>query len=597
MECRLTLQTKSTKQVDIILTEVVEDNIFFNNEICGVVYSDMEYSAKIDFDKEIKSVKFYVNDMLRKSYYSNGELYFNDDNFLGDRIFLNYFGYVSITIYIETSQGNYEFYSNYLDVAVKDNISSDIIRKMIDYIAENSQRYLFEKDNNIKDFADIGKSKNKNIYTEISMLENILFEYESNFKYFKTGAKYKINSNYIVDDFEKLKEIKNETIQYITSNPQYLINVNHNTGIKYNKVNLQPKKTLINKNELCYDIYENKIILGFLKYIYNLILDKIKDIESQTNKSQKYSVKSEYISLCNKIYIKICKTLNKYKIKLYDIKKKAQKLYFMYKQILKCEEIYINNIPKPTSVFMETQHYRKIYKVIRDWFESGNYDLRNEKMILTFSEASQIYECYILLKINNYIIQNEYSLKAKNKVIYELEKRAKYVNTKFENTFVFEKGKVSISVYYQPVISFEQSFNNIGLFRNNNMSFDGEQAKYYTPDYVIKVTKDGVSEFIILDAKWSTLGTVKKYRFKELIYKYIFSISTIHNNDKISKVWAINGQETEKKKEYIYNFYNSKFKSRNDELTPSAKILTLNPNIDTVIQKENLDQLLSIIKG
>lgn len=597
MECRLTLQTKSTKQVDIILTEVVEDNMFFNNEICGVVYSDMEYSAKIDFDKEIKSVKFYVNDMLRKSYYSNGEVYFNDDNFLGDRIFLNYFGYVSITIYIETSEGNYEFYSNYLDVAVKDNISSDIIRKMIDYIAENSQRYLFQKDNNIKDFADIGKSKNKNIYTEISMLENILFEYESNLKYFKTGAKYKINSNYIVDDFEKLKEIKNETIQYIISNPQHLINVNHNTGIKYNKVNLQPKKTLINKNELCYDIYENKIILGFLKYIYNLILDKIKDIESQTNKSQKYSVKSEYISLCNKIYIKICKTLNKYKIKLYDIKKKAQKLYFMYKQILKCEEIYINNIPKPTSVFMETQHYRKIYKVIRDWFESGNYDLRNEKMILTFSEASQIYECYILLKINNYIIQNEYSLKAKNKVIYKLEKRAKYVNTKFENTFVFEKGKVSIIVYYQPVISFEQSFNNIGLFRNNNMSFDGEQAKYYTPDYVIKVTKDGVSEFIILDAKWSTLGTVKKYRFKELIYKYIFSISTIHNNDRISKVWAINGQETEKKKEYIYNFYNSKFKSRNDELTPSAKILTLNPNIDTVIQKENLDQLLSIIKG
>lgn len=599
MECRLTLvEIKSTKKLNITLTELIETNLFLNNEICGIVYSNMQYSAKIDFNKEIKNVKFYINDTLRKTYYNNGEIYFNDENFLDNRVFLNYFGYVSITVYIETDEENYEFYSNYLDVSVRDNIASDIIRRMIDYIAENSQKYLFEKNSDIKDFSGIGKSKNKNISTEISMLENIVFEYENNFKYFKTGAKYKINSNYIIDDFEKLKEIKNETIQYIISNPQYLITVNFNTGIRYNKLNLQPKKTLINKNDLCYNIYENKVVLGFLKYIYNLTVDKIQDIENQYNKPQKYFIEPGYISLCNEIYIKIYESLNKYKIKLYDIKKKIQKLYFMYRQILKCEEININNIPKPSYIFMEIQYYRKIYNVIRDWFEGGNYDLQQEKMILTFSEANQIYEYYILFKINNYIIENEYSIKSINQFNYRLKKSCKYINTKFENTFMFQKGQVNITVYYQPVISFEQPFNNIGLFRNNNVSFDGREAQHYTPDYVIKVTKYGVSEFMILDAKWSTLNTVKKYRFKEIVYKYIFSISTINSNDRISKIYVINGQEVEKKnkKEYVYNFYNSKFISRNDELIPSAKILTMNPNIDEIIQKENLNQLFSIIK-
>lgn len=596
MECRLTLQPKLGKDVDIILTEVVENNIFSTTKSCGVVYSNKEYSVKIDFDKEIGNVKFYVNDILRNSYYCNGKISFNDDNYLKNRIFLNYFGYVNITILIETYDKNYKFYSRYLDVAVRENISSDIIRKMIKYIFENSQKYLFKEDDKVKNFADVGKSENKNLNTEISMFEDIIFEYKVNFKYFKTDAKYKMKNNYIVSDFEKLKEIKNETIQYIISNPEQLITVDYNTGIKYNKLNLQPKKTLINKNELCYDIYENKIILGFLRYIYNLLIEKIEYVESQINNKQKQLIEPGYKSLSNEIHIKLNESLDKYKIKLYDITKKIQQFYFMYKQIFKCEPITINNIPKPSSIFMGIQHYRKIYKVIRQWFESGNYDFENEKMILTFSKANQIYEYYVLFKINNYIAENEYYLKKSKKFEYNLRKRSKYINTRFENTFIFEKEKENISVYYQPVISLKSSFNDIGLFRNNNISFDDGEAEYYTPDYIIKVTKDGISEFIILDAKWSTLETVKKYRFREIVYKYIFSISTINNNDRINKVWVINGQEIKNKKEYIYNFYNSKFKNRNDEITPSAKILTLNPNIDVVIQKENLDELFSTIK-
>ncbi|MCY6356001.1 DUF2357 domain-containing protein [Clostridium sp. ZS2-4] len=596
MECRLILQTKLVNDLNIILTETTEDNMFSNSEICGVVYSDMEYEASIIFDKEIQDINIYINDVLRECFYDNGKIYFKSEKFSDKRIFMNYFGYVNFTISIKTTEGNYEFYSNYLDVAVRDNISSDLIRKMVAYIAQNSHKYLFKKDSNVKDFADVEKSKRKNINTEISILENILFEYESNFKYFKIAAKYNINSNYIIDDFEKLKEIKNETIQYIISNPQQFITVNYNTGIKYNKLNLQPKKTLINKNKICYNIYENQVVLGFLKYIYNSILDKIKEVESKINNSQRYPIKSKYISSSNEIYKEVNKTLDKYRRKLYEIKKKIQQFYFMYKQILKCEEININNIPKPSPIFMETQHYRKIYKVIRDWFESGNYNLRNEKMILTFSEASQIYEYYVLFKVNNYIAENGYYLKGSNKFVYKLKKSAKYTNTRFENTFVFEKEKITLTVYYQPVIYFEQVVNDIGLFRNNDISLEGGKAQYYTPDYVIKITEKESAKFIILDAKWSTIESVINYSFKDIVYKYNFSISTINSDDKIDKIWAVNGKNLRNQEEYIYNFYNSKFKVRNNELTPSAKIITLNPNIDTVIQKENLNQLLSIIK-
>lgn len=46
MECRLKLRTKVTNnkltnEVDMILTQVVENNILLGNKSCGVVYSNM----------------------------------------------------------------------------------------------------------------------------------------------------------------------------------------------------------------------------------------------------------------------------------------------------------------------------------------------------------------------------------------------------------------------------------------------------------------------------------------------------------------------------------------------------------------------------
>lgn len=594
MECMLGLRTKLVSDLKITLKETVENNIWANSEICGVVYSDMEYEASLFFDKEIRDIKIYINDTLRECFYDNGRVIFKATDFLDKRIFLNYFGYVSFTISIKTDEANYEFYSSYLDVAIRDNISSELIREMVAYISQNSQKYLFKEESNIKDFADVKRSKTRNINTEISMLENILFEYENNYKYFKTSAKSKIDNCYIVDDFDKLKEVRNETIQYIISNPQNLITVNHNTGILYNKLNLQPKKTLINKNKLSHNIYENQIVLSFLKYIYNSILTKIKEVEKKNNNSQKYSIRPEYTSSSNEIYKEISIILNKYTAKLYSIKEKVQQFYFMYKQVLRCDEVNLNRVPKPTAIFLETQHYRRIYKVIKDWFESGNYELESEKMILTFSEASQIYEYYVLFKINNFIIKRGYQLTNSKKFFYQLRRSAKYENTKYENTFLFENSTTRITVYYQPVIYLDQAVNDIGLFRNNDISFDVGKAQYYTPDYVIKMEGLDSSEFIILDAKWATIESVINYSLRNIIYKYAFSISTLNKSDMIRSIWVINGKELQNQEDYVYNLYNSKFKDRNNELTPSVKVVTLNPKIDRLVQGKMLNQVISL---
>ncbi|MGO5064067.1 DUF2357 domain-containing protein [Clostridium sp. LCP25S3_F8] len=339
MECRLILYTNLVDKLNLVLHETMQDNISLNQKKYDVVYSDMDYDISLEFDESVESIEVYINNEFKQTYYDNGNIYFKDTEILDKKIFLNHFGYANFTIYIKTLEKTYEFYSDYLEVAVRDNITSELVRKMIKYITENSYKYLFQEESNVRDFVDVRKSNNKNLDTEISMLENILFEYETNFKFFKNATKYTTISSYIIDDFEKLKEIKNETIQYIVSNPQQLTIVNHNTGIKYNKFNLQPKKTLIDKNEISYNIYENQVVLGFLKYIYKLILEKIKEIEKYINNSQNQYIIRPYVSSAYKMYEITNKALCIHKKRLHEIKSKIQGIYFMYKNVLKCFKV------------------------------------------------------------------------------------------------------------------------------------------------------------------------------------------------------------------------------------------------------------------
>lgn len=596
MSCILSLHTNRLEIINLTLKESIQSVLLISDIDKNTVYSDFDYSLSLSFEKEVKTIKLYINDMILDVSYIDGNIFFNDTNSKSKKVFMNYFGYVSfyIQIFCEDDQV-YEYYSDYLDIAIRNDITSEIVREMILYISTNSYEYMFDEETNVKDFSDVKKSKNKNLLTEIAVLESILYEYEENFKFFKKSSKYKVTSNNIIDDFEKLKQIKSETIQYIVSNPHYLTTVDYNSGIKFNKKNLQPKKTLINKNDISFNIYENQVVLGFLKTVHNTISEKINGIDKKiiTNNSQ-YII-SPYISSSSVMHEAVVEKLNQHKKKLYTIKVKIQKIYLMYKSIFGCEEIVINRIPKPSYIFLEIQHYRKIYKVIKDWFESGNYNLCNEKMLLTFSTASQIYEYYVLLKINNYIKENGYDLKLSRKYKYSLSKNSRYKNTMFKNTFIFKKQKNEVSIYYQPVIYIDHQVNEIGLFRNNNISLSNEKSYYYTPDFIIKIKKEQKSHYIILDAKWSSLESVINYSFKDIVYKYFFSISTINKEDTIDNIWAINGKSNDNQNEYIYNFYNSSMVERCKEILPSAKIMTLNPKIGDDIQKDNFDQLFSKI--
>ncbi len=119
------------------------------------------------------------------------------------------------------------------------------------------------------------------------------------------------------------------------------------------------------------------------------------------------------------------------------------------------------------------------------------------------------------------------------------------------NTFVFKKGEQLLTLYYQPVIyNDERKENNISLYRNNSAPVGDYEngSSYYVPDFIIKIENEERAHYIICDAKFSTFGTIKKHYLKDLVFKYIFSLTPTDTNDKILGVSVLHGKYDENEK-------------------------------------------------
>lgn len=166
---------------------------------------------------------------------------------------------------------------------------------------------------------------------------------------------------------------------------------------------------------------------------------------------------------------------------------------------------------------------------------------------------------------------------------YPVRHSWKYMNTNCNNTFIFDDNDKIVKLYYQPVIydSDRSHVNGVGLYRNNTISLnsDGEiggNGHYYVPDYLVKVESLGKTKYVIIDAKFSSIKTVKRYYVSQLAYKYLFSLSTALEEEQISGLCIIYGKcDEENRPQTIYNK-----QLTNTTISPFAELLPMIEGVD-----------------
>lgn len=569
----LKLKPKYHEEIELILQTDKESDYFDIPNGKEVVYNDNPYLFLLSGDVVIPS-KVYINDEAYDVEFCSGEtdgIQFRLKDC--DKPFLQSFGAIRIEVWIDGKQ----YYSKSIAVMVSDSEINNSVINMIEYIYMNCEDYLYEEHKNSSILSGIKANETISLEAKIAFLKQTLEIYKKSYQYLKTNPYCKLEKTEAVDSFDKLQSISQRTIQYITNHIDELSVVNYDTGIRYNNQYYQPNRVLVERNIYSYDVYENRIIVGFLKTLVSEITVTIKSLLEKTYLKNKSSTKDGYIDSMYQIFSRSIKRINGYIESLKTLHNEYQQLYYFYTRLFNISTDAVRNVPVFTPVFRSINAYRQIYTVIHNWFSIGNYDLGKDELLLSFISTSKIYEYYCLIKMLCHIIVNtDYDLTESKHILYRVN-NCYYEDTKYNNTFIFDNGISKITLYFQPVIyDNDRAFNGLSLFRNtstNAQKDNNNRGKTYNPDYIIKFEYDGIVDYLILDAKFSTPENIRLHQLQELVYKYMFSISTLKENDHKKGLYILCGKKHGNDEESIVHDLAQRI---GRSVTPFADIVVMN---------------------
>lgn len=578
------LDTEQSLTLPLYEWNETEKDLQYRHDTLLGVYADYCYSVELHLNnlppiqKISVSVNGYVCDIKN---FRDGIIEFHES-----RIFLDSFGFAQVDFEFETENSEkLNCNTTYLPVLVIDSINNESVQRMVKTIYEKSPYYLFNNQQRSQDNRTLGKSPIQDLNGQIEVLGKIVTSYKENFRYFKTNAAFSLNRVENIKSYEKVKDISLRTLQYIAQHPEQLQKNFNSTGIRVGRANYFPQKALVTENENNYDIYENKIIIGFLFSVYQTVTILCKNIQEQIIQYTLPSTATTngYTSSAIVILDIGKERLKKSQIKLQELRTQIENLYNCYRQIFPIEPILVQSVPMPSPIFREIKAYHIIYNLMIEWFMYGSYNFERENILLPLLRSHKIYEMYVLIQLCDFVIQESYIMEESKHFPYSNldEKKCTQDLSIVPNTFYFvnKLSKKHLTIYYEPAIqgASHKGENNIGLYRNNSVSIRSTRttARPYLPDYVIKVQSDDSEIYFILDAKFSRKNTVRTRYFPELAYKYLFSVSTINMQGQNGGLIVLNGKASADSEESddIFNFYDHELDD--NPISPMAKIFTL----------------------
>lgn len=571
------------------------------------VFSDWPYSAELIGEdiEAVENITFLVNGFPVSQTIRDGHIEFNDSRFQKTRIFMDNFGYVQISIVFSVNGKQQELVSKYVSVLVKKGLISESVQRMATFVYVHHEPFLRGKRMISRSTKGLKEDAPQILESKIKVLYKLLETYEANYRFFKTNGKFRVRLEGRLVDFEKAQYFDSNTIQNIARNPAYLVPSMHHGGIRHQGTNYIPTKVYSKTSEINYDIYENQVVVGFLLSLKEEVSTMISEIEQRIEgvPSNKEIIDGYFASACficdvTKRQLESCQ--GRLKIAL----SKLSELYILYQNLLQVSALPVIRQPKPSAIFLSIHHYRAIYDGMTEWFKYGIYDFAKEDFMLPFIQMHKLYEYYVLTKLCCYMEYAGFELERRESYTYKGH-RAQILPENF-NTFYFAKEDTQVTLFYEPIINGKRNLgdNGIGLYRNTSIAFpkqwqidkllneesNATQSSHYCPDYVIKIQRKERTDYIILDAKFSMIETVKGVYLPCLAYKYLFSLSPLGENDHILGMCLVNGKSIELS-DTVFDVYD--MAEEGHQIHPFANILTLTEN--AVENDERHQQLIRSI--
>lgn len=509
-----------------------------------------------------------------------------------DFLFNGCFDLVDITVCTTDLDGTETYwYTNYLRIATTKQTAQQV-EIMLKEIEDSLPNFLDICFSRSKKKSGLKKSDIRSIWNTFKLLDEIIDVYEHNYGSFKNYRRAKVVDIPTIVDAKSMRRIDQEGLQWISRNPDYLRVSEKKTGIKIGELNYLPLKVKTYTSEYSYELYENKVVLGFLKAILNYIdcqifefnkeIDLVKNIPHEIVRQLPNT--HELTGRC--IYIYYQGVIEKFKEKeglILD-------LFYRYSQLLMCNPADISYVPELTNIFRQVYHYQACYECIAKWYETGDYSFDHLNYLFKLKTLTRIFEYYCLIKFQNSILLYGYELKNASRIQYkDIENESEEIN----NKYVFSNGKYELSLFYEPYIQVSKVYDEINLY---STGYNFSKAKWndgWTPDFVFKISGEENEYYFIIDAKYSNFNNVRRRHIPELVLKYSTQIASCNKyTSDVIGIGAIYPNDNNR----MY-YYKKESKISTKKSIPMFFSLSVEEgDIGNIALKDRLSELLEIVE-
>lgn len=434
-------------------------------------------------------------------------------------------------------------------------------------------------------------------HDRVDALDRILRVYETGLPYFRANPRMKLRREACIDGAEKLRDFSYATAAYMASHPEHLTPVSPGHGIRVEVRHFLPKKVLVESEEKSTDTYENRVVVGFLKTLYQQVeverarlntavaeatasLSSLSDgtlvgadgitVDSGSSRTLEHYTATDYALVQNAVA-----HLQRMLTTLESRADRIRILYHHYLEAMPVADIPVTGACPPTPVFLSLPAYRMVYEAIRDW-ERSEWTRVEGLGLLTFLRQSRLYECWALMGLLEAFGREGFRLVRKFRHIYEAPYRD-WEQTDFMNTFRFvrreENQTVEATLFYEPVVRAASGVydrrgaplfeNGVKFVRTTVFSpEEGEEGArlktagpgsplFYTPDFLLRIrvkeegggAKGDVRTFwAVADAKFSPAAHVARERAMTAAFKYLFGMRPIDPKDRVLGLWLFCGK-------------------------------------------------------
>ena len=375
------------------------------------------------------------------------------------------------------------------------------LRQIEEYVVSNAGLFL----SNSKEILKTVSNGTRNFGLSPRRYREIAELYNRYVHYFRLNARFTLSSQESVEPFNRIRSFSDSTLRYIISHPYELSPTEGKEGIRFRGSTYIPVHTLIKSKIKNFGVYENKVILGFLRTVCESAEEHLQDDPL------------------------LCKNLSS--------------LLTAYETMLSLSAESLRRIPKATPVLTTVAAYRPFYQEIMNWFMQDEHEEYVDSFILEACSKGRLYEYYCLLRILKQKLLDGWTFTSSDCIDWKCSDPF-YKKPDFDNHFVFSKGKKLLDIFYEPVVWANRAGLNeiLGLYRSSSakiarksLLMTEDSKGFYLPDYVERETgEDGFRIFSISDAKFSNQQTVVDERLLGLVFKYYLGISPIRDTDKIA---------------------------------------------------------------